>query len=217
MRYRYSKSLGAAAVGFGLLVGSLGKANIADDGRAWRFNVYLDKKLIGWHTFELNPAAGTLRSEARYDVKFLFLTAYSYAHEATEVWDGPCLQRLKAQTDDNGAVSSLEGLRDGDGFVVEARAKREQLPACVQSFAYWDPSILNAKRLLNAQTGEYVEVETTHLGRQQIRLRGEPVPAQAWRIKARDLQIDLWYSDNNEWLALQSPMEGGRVLRYEMQ
>lgn len=217
MRYRYSKLLGTAAVGFGLLVASLGNANVADESRGWRFRVYLDNKPIGWHTFELNRAAGTLRSEARYDVKFLFVTAYSYAHEATEVWDGPCLERLEAHTDDNGAVSSLEGLRDGDAFLVEARAKRAQLPACVQSFAYWDPSILNAKRLLNAQTGEYVEVETTHLGRQQVTLRGEPVPAEAWRIKARDLQIDLWYSENYEWLALQSPIEGGRVLRYEMQ
>jgi hypothetical protein len=43
------------------------------------------------------------------------------------------------------------------------------------------------------------------------------VEAQAWRIKARDMQIDLWYSEDNQWLALQSPTEGGRLLRYELQ
>jgi hypothetical protein len=206
-----------AAAGALALACSLGNAGVSDEGRAWRFKVFLDDKPIGWHTFELSPSQGRLRSQARYDVKFLFVTAYSYAHEATEMWNGPCLERMQARTDDNGTLSSLNGRRDADGFVVEARAGREQLPACVQSFAYWDPSILSATRLLNAQTGEYVQVETGRLGRQQISVRGKPVSAQAWRIKARGLQIDLWYSDDNEWLALQSPTEGGRMLRYEIQ
>jgi hypothetical protein len=206
-----------AAAGALMLAASLGSASASDEGRAWRFKVYLDDKAIGWHTFELSPADGRLRSEARYDVKILFVTAYSYEHEATEVWDGSCLKRVDAYTDDNGRASSLQGRRDGGGFVVEAHSKRAQLPACVQSFAYWDASILSATRLLNAQTGEYVVVQTSRLGRQQISVRGNQVQAQAWRIQARDMQIDLWYSDDNEWLALQSPTEGGRVLRYEIQ
>jgi hypothetical protein len=217
MRFRYSHFLGTAAAGALLLFGSPGNARASDDARAWRFKVYLDDKAIGWHTFDLNPADGTLRSEARYDVKFLFVTAYSYAHEATELWDGRCLTRMDAHTDNNGKVSSLRGWRDDGGFVVEVQNKQEQLPGCVQSFAYWDPSILSATRLLNAQTGEYVPVETTRLGRQQISVRGDQVQAQAWRIQARKMQIDLWYSDDGEWLALQAPTESGRVLRYEIQ
>ena len=51
----------------------------------------------------------------------------------------------------------------------------------------------------------------------QISVRGDQVKAQAWRIQARKMQIDLWYSDDGEWLALQAPTESGRVLRYEIQ
>jgi hypothetical protein len=29
------------------------------------------------------------------------------------------------------------------------------------------------------------------------------------------MQLDLWYSDEQEWLALESEVEGGRTLRYE--
>ena len=29
------------------------------------------------------------------------------------------------------------------------------------------------------------------------------------------LNLDLWYSTNNEWLALESEVQGGRILRYE--
>lgn len=199
------------------LAASLGTAGTSEGLRAWRFKVYLDDKPIGWHSFELNSATGTLRSRAHYQVKVLFVTAYRYEHDATEAWDGSCLKRLEARTDDNGTVSSLEGQRGADGFVVAAQGKRDQLPACVQSFAYWDPSILSATRLLNAQTGEYVAVQTTRLGPQQLSVRGQRVAAQAWRIRARNMQIDLWYSEDNQWLALQSSTEGGRLLRYELQ
>jgi hypothetical protein len=217
MRFSYWRILGVAAAGAMVLASNSASAGAADGGRTWRFKVFLDDKPIGWHSFEMNTAQRTLRSEARYDVRFFFVNAYSYAHHATEEWEAGCLKRVAARTDDNGTVSSLEGRVDGDRFVVATGSKREQLPRCVQSFAYWDPSILSATRLLNAQTGEYLQVDIVRRGREQISVAGKPVPAQAWRIKGRDLQIDLWYSEANEWLALQSPLAGGRILRYEIQ
>lgn len=185
--------------------------------RVWRFKVFLDDKEIGTHRFELNPAAGTLLSQAQYHVKFLFINAYTYTHKATETWDGACLTGIKAYTDDNGKHSTVDGRRNGKGFVVTAGSGQARLPECVQSFAYWDASILRATHLLNAQTGEYVPLRMIPLGKQAIRVRGQPVQAEAWRLQGQALRIDLWYSGDNDWLALQSVTEGGRTLRYEIQ
>jgi len=69
---------------------------------------------------------------------------------------------------------------------------------------------------LNPQTGEYLEVEVEDLGSDIVRLDGREIPARSVRITARQMDITLWYSENSEWLALESVAKGGRILRYEL-
>ena len=45
-------------------------------------------------------------------------------------------------------------------------------------------------------------------------VRGLDTPAKRYRLSGEDLQIDVWYSLDDEWLALESPAKGGRTLRY---
>ena len=56
--------------------------------KQWQFEVYLDDKAIGEHTFSVQQNQGieTIRTEASFDVKVLFVTAFSYDHENIEVW-----------------------------------------------------------------------------------------------------------------------------------
>lgn len=185
--------------------------------RTWSFRVLLDDREIGEHQFTLRAAGEEreLRSEARFDVRLLFVNAYRYRHEALERWDGNCLQSLTARTETNGerlAVSATA--RDGRLF-VERPAALEAHEGCVMSFAYWNPQILKAQRLLNSQTGELLPVSITPLGEETRPVRGEPRVAQRHRIQAPGLQIDLWYADGR-WIALEAPAAGGRRLRYEL-
>lgn len=190
----------------------------------WRFAVSLDDKPIGYHRFALNEREQSreLISEARFDVKVLFINAYSYAHQARELWQGDCLLELEARTDDNGERIAVRGARDDDGFIVTTPQRSNELRDCVQTFAYWNPSILTATRLLNPQTGEYVPVTVSRLGRETLIARGQPIEADRYRIvgdssSGARMQIDLWYSPNREWLGLESLAEGGRRLRYRIQ
>jgi hypothetical protein len=41
-------------------------------------------------------------------------------------------------------------------------------------------------------------------------------PAYRYLLGAGELQIELWYSENKEWLALETEARGGRRLRYEL-
>ena len=52
------------------------------------------------------------------------------------------------------------------------------------------------------------------MGEEKITVRGAPVQAKRYRITGPKNPIDLWYSADNNWLALQSTLEGGRRLRY---
>lgn len=185
--------------------------------REWRFNVSLDGKHIGEHRFVLSERNDLreLTSEASFRVRFLFINAYHYEHHAHEVWRGDCLETLDAHTDDNGAEVAVFGERAERGFRVTTGDSVAGIERCVQTFAYWNPRILDATRLLNPQTGEYLPVQISALGRAAIAGHDD---AQRFRLtgesRGKPLRIDLWYTPAREWLALESLTPDGRTLRY---
>ncbi len=195
-------------------------AAAADDSasRTLMFDVFLDGKKIGYHRFDIDGTRSNaaVRSEASFDVKLFFVTAFSYRHTATESWSNGCLDEIEARTDSNGKMLNVVGERTGNGFVIDTGEREAELPKCVMSFAYWNPGFLEQPRLLNPQTGEYVDVEVQDLGNDVLRIDGREIPARSVRLTARKMDIRLWYSEDSEWLALESVAKGGRIIRYEL-
>jgi len=91
-----------------------------------------------------------------------------------------------------------------------------QLPECIMTFAYWNPDFLSQRQLLNQQTGEYVDVEIEELGTESLDVRGEAVTATRFKLTSPDANLTLWYSTDDEWLALESVAKGGQIIRYEL-
>jgi hypothetical protein len=187
------------------------------EARNWNFRVLLDDREIGHHTFTLRARGDEreLRSEASFDVRVLFVSAYRYRHEAAERWRGNCLQSLVSQTETNGEREALMAAARGERLVVERPDGRDEHEGCVMSFAYWNREILQADRLLNSQTGELLPVTIAAQGEETIPVRGEPVRAERHRIQGPELSIDLWFA-GDQWVALEAPARGGRRLRYEL-
>ena len=185
----------------------------------WNFTVYLDDDAVGQHRFALSESESMrkLRSEARFTIKLLMIKAYSYAHEASETWQGDCLQYIQAKTDDNGDRSALLGNESNGRFELKKGKTTETLPACIMTFAYWNPLILKQSRLLNPQTGEYTQVRIQPKGRETVPVRGKPVSADRYHLDAGKFQIDLWYADGERWVALDSTLENGSKLRYRIE
>jgi hypothetical protein len=190
----------------------------ASEPRVWNFGAYLDDKPIGYHRFTLREEgdARELKSESRFEVKLLFVTAYRYVHDATEQWRGNCLEGMTARTDDNGERPAVDAKMQNGQLTVVKDGGNSSLPGCVMSFAYWNPQMLRQSRLLNAQTGEFEAVKISALGEDNIVVRGATVSAKRYRITGPKNPIDLWYSPGDEWLALESTVAGGRKLRYRL-
>ena len=200
-----------------LLTGLHGVAQ-ADAVEQWKFQVSLDNSVIGTHEFRLEEEQGAQRltSEAAFDVRFLFFTAFRYRHENTERWSGGCLQGIQARTVSNGKTQQVSGTREQESFIVKTDQQQQVLPECVMSFAYWNPRFLQQTRLLNPQTGEYLDVEIEELATDTLEVRGVARQASHYRLTAKGVDVELWYSLDNEWLALQSIAGGDRVIRYEL-
>ena len=128
--------------------------------------------------------------------------------------EGECIERVAASTDDNGKVLIVEAERTGPAFVVATgRGESAVDDACVRTFAYWNPRILEANRLLNPQTGEYLAVRVESMGRERLGV----LEADRFRLVGTDtaapaLQIDLWYSPQRDWLALESRTPDGKTV-----
>ena len=186
--------------------------------QTWDFRVFLDQKEIGTHRFDLVDRDGQreLISEARMAVKLLFVTAYTYDHHDVEHWNGDCLSKLSSTTDDNGDKHRVDVQRRDGETVVQTLEGTQHLGQCVLTFAYWNPAMLQQTELLNSQDGKHVKVKITDAGADAIDVRGVKTPARRYELRSEKLSIDLWYSDKQEWLALESKTERGQKLIYKL-
>jgi hypothetical protein len=188
------------------------------DVASWNFDVYLNNKKVGKHSFTIAEADGMkfVQSEANFKYKILFIPAYKYEHRADERWTDNCLVDLSATTNDNGEHILVKGSQTSSGFAIRRDQGPIELPDCVMTFAYWNPEFLEQPRLLNPQTGEYVDISVEKAGSDILQVRGEQVPATRFRLTAYDVDLTLWYSPDNVWLALESVAKGGHIIRYEL-
>lgn len=195
----------------------LSAGTLAAETERLDFNVFLDDKKIGTHIFELETDRGVrqVRSVANFKYTVFFIPAYRYAHTNEEQWSGNCLLNFNAKTNTNGKRIDVSGMQDGGTFRVDGGADTEILAQCVVSFAYWNAAFLNEQRLLNQQTGKYVDIEVKEVGTERIEYRGDVVSATRFELASPDATLTLWYSAEDEWLALESVARGGRMIRYE--
>lgn len=184
----------------------------------WEFEVLLDDKKIGYHDFIVSEESGeqTVSMEAKFNVKLLFVNVFNYKHRNEEIWRDNCLASIDAQTVSNGKDFVVRGQAAADQFQLQTASTEKGLPQCVMTFAYWNPDFLKAERLLNSQTGDYEEVSIEEEGVEELLVDGKEIQAIRYSVTGAAAPITLWYAvADHRWLALESVVGGGRVLRYK--
>lgn len=120
---------------------------------------------------------------------------------------------LGPMSDDDGKTLSVHVHSVGHELDVEATDAHYSLPGCAMTFAYWNPVMLLQNHLINPETGEDVPVDIRLNGEEDIQVHNESVHAKRYYLHSAKMDIDLWYSAQGDWLALETP-EKGRRLRY---
>jgi len=202
-----------------LLATALLTAAAPAQAREWVFDVLLDRIPIGQHRFVLDQAdaqSARLTSSADFKVTFLLVSVYEYRHLAREAWQDGCLARLDSETQENREHTKVQGRRNGSHFHISGPQGSQLLPPCVMTFAYWNPAILQQDKLLNPQTGEWLDITVHKLGMEQLQLRDRSVQAERYRLQAPKVNLDLWYTPDRQWVALRSTTPEGRVINYQL-
>ena len=206
---RFLNTINSALGSLCLLTPTLGTA------QTWDFDVSMDGKSIGSHQFILSEKDNTqqvLKSDAKFNVKFLGINVYKYTHQADELWQNNCLKKLEAKTQENSKTNVVKGFQDKAVFKIISPKSAELNAECVMTFAYWNPKILQQQKLLNPQTGEYLPVKVSSLGKETILAKGSNVSAEHFKIDTEQFKLDVWYGIDGEWLALQSQTPDGRIV-----
>ena len=187
---------------------------IIAEAQSWNFDVSMDGKPIGTHQFVLSEKENNqqiLKSDAKFNIKILSISFFKYHHQANETWENNCLKKLEAKTQENSKTTVVKGHQEKAAFKISAPASAEINAECVMTFAYWNPKILQQKKLLNPQTGDYLSANISSLGQESILVKGQNVKANHYKIDTAKFKIDIWYGQDDEWLALQSLTEDGRI------
>ena len=187
-----------------------------------RFDVSLDDRAIGYHSFDFSindSGQFTVDVDAVFDVRVLLIPVFSYQHSNRETWRDGCLQRIESKTDSNGTRFQVSGVSRDGVFELNDEGDRKRLETdCLMTFAYWDQRLLQQRQLLNAQTGDVVDVVVSREGEESVELDDQPVVADVYRIRGDggDVDIRLWYAQGSgQWLRLESRLPNTRLLRYE--
>jgi hypothetical protein len=192
-----------------IVTGLLLMAALPAHAAQWQFDVFLDGHRIGEHTFTIERLGNdryVARSNARFDVKVMWIPVFRYRHESVEQWQGDCLDSIESRTRVNDERYRLDGSRQGNEFdlAIERDGSREQrsLPACVATYAYWDARTLRQHaHLLNSQTGSYDAVSLERLAT-ELRIVGEH--------SGDRFAIDVDYGDGR-WEGLTTQRDGRRI------
>ena len=183
----------------------------------WQFDVSINDRFVGTHAFTVTRSGEVeeIDIEARFSYRLLFVKLLDYVHRNQEVWRAGCLERIESTSKMNGDRYFVRGERQDAGLAVVNQEGVTNLDDCVQTFAYWNPEILKAQRLLNSQTGEHESVRVSSIGEEVLSIVGAQIPTHRYRIELEGNAIDVWYTQASQtWVALTTVTAEGRIIQY---
>lgn len=180
------------------------------------FRVVRNGSAIGQHvlTFAEEQSRLTVRIMVEIAVGFGPITFYRYRHRATERWENGRVVTFEAETNDDGAVSTIVMRRDGDALAVESsQAGRYRAPANALPATHWNRRMLDGP-FINTQTGEILRPSVARTGVQ-------PLPWSPQRRAERyvltgDVELETWYDATQTWLGLSFRGQDGSSIHYEL-
>ena len=186
-------------------------ASIPTDG-GLDFRVLRGDSPMGEHRLSFMERDGELEVLVTIDLKVTVgpFTFFRYNHENREVWRDGQLVSLVTETNDDGDKYFVRAEQTPEGMRIETKNGSETVPTALLSTSYWNYEMVQAKRLLDTQKGKIREVSTRLIGDSDVWVDGEVIEARHYRMSG-DLDLDIWYDANNEWVKTAFEINGEQI------
>jgi hypothetical protein len=129
-------------------------------------------------------------------VHILFLD-FKYHHTRTESWNGTALEKLSADTDDDGTKHHVEIAADpAGGFEVNTDGKAVTVPADAFPLAQWTKAMVDHPVLIPVESDDTpYKVAFKDAGTASVAIGGQTVQTEHY-VLSGDVDRDLWYDQD---------------------
>ena len=126
-------------------------------------------------------------------VHILFLD-FKYHHTRTESWNGTALEKLSADTDDDGSKHHVEiTAEEAGGFKVTTDGKAVAVPADAFPVVQWNKAIVGHPVLIPVESDDApYKAAFKDAGAASVTIGGQAVQTEHF-VLSGDIDRDLWY------------------------
>ncbi len=163
--------------------------------QSFSYTILKDGEPIGKEVYTISHDGDKtmVQATAESAVQVLFID-FHYHHQRTETWTGDHLDRLVADTDDDGTKHHVEAQPAGGGVKVTADGKRTELPPDALPLSMWTRAVVEHSTLYSVENADSpYKVSISDLGRETVKTGKGDLAAEHYAM-AGDVERDLWYA-----------------------
>ncbi|MBI04579.1 MAG: hypothetical protein CMI96_02040 [Pelagibacteraceae bacterium] len=179
---------------------------IPKDGKA-SFDIIRKNKIIGnvTSTFTKDDEILKIHTIVDIQVKVLFIPAYKFFQETTEIWKDKELIEIIGFTDfEDEREYHINGKDIDNQFIANGMDGELSLEQSILSLNYWNKDILKQKKIFDTQKGIVREISSKKLDNEIIEINGEKLDTEKYTLNAsknpKDLgpfpEYTIWYYNN---------------------
>ena len=184
-----------------------------------KFDVIRKNKVIGSHeiTFTENDDVLLVETNIEIEVKVLFISAYTFAHQSTETWINGDFTKIVAHSDfEDEREYFIKGQDNNDSFLASGMDGKVGLDKNILPSNFWNIDILKQKEIFDTQKGVVRKIDVEALGYEEIKVNKENIKCNKFIFNASSNPKDkgpfpeytLWYDENDELMKFQFTDEG---------
>jgi hypothetical protein len=181
------------------------------------FEVLRDGSPIGTHVvrFREEGEVLTVETEVRIAVTIAFITVYRYEQDRTEVLRDGRTVAFENRTNDDGAVTGVNGRAVKVGMMVVGPEARHTVPADMVLSGYWNHQTVDRTRLLDSGDGTVLEIAVADEGMETVTAWGREVEARHY-VLTGDLEREVWYDAAGIWVRMRLVARDGSIIEYRL-
>ena len=192
---------------------------LAPPGNRLAFAVLREGKDIGTHvlTFIRTGDVWTIQVAIDLLIKLGPVPLFRYQHRATEIWNGASFASIEAQTNDDGARTTLRAQRGPDAVLVDSSQQgKYEAPANALPSTHWNRRMLDGP-FINTQTGQLMKSAVSSRGAGVVETAsGRNVSVRRYEIAGPPV-LETWYDERLTWAGLQFKARDGSQIIYKRQ
>lgn len=179
------------------------------------FEVKRNGKPVGRHSITFRGDEADMSVEVRFEIAIpiLFFATYEYLYKSSARWQDGELISLQATTDDDGDVTNVVAVSQGDAIMVTGPEGEVSVGRPLFPTNHWNPDVLGQDRVLNTITGEIDQVSISEVGVEEISTERGTIEATRYAYGG-DLMTEVLYDAERNWVGMEFEAKDGSTISY---